>query len=281
MTAEEFDSDGLALLFLILGVSALLFTFVAYVITGDDNDDDAMERDFFVDLPPSPTMEIDGMVVSLGGGRGSAMRIINERFIEALPHYPPNALPPVLPTNDVCAICLEDLHPLPPIPSESMQDDALDIAPTEGGQTSLLGKKKRKCKSHSGTLRTIIELPCEHFFHENCITPWLYFRSAECPLCKKDVRESARARYSSPSISRGDVDGGENAPEFLPESPEQLSDGSEAGAGLLGSIFGYFFAAPPSINNNSSSTEDTTTATNTTAADSQTLMPEQSAPGAF
>jgi hypothetical protein len=32
----------------------------------------------------------------------------------------------------------------------------------------------------------ILTLPCEHFFHENCLTPWL-IKSNLCPMCKQDA----------------------------------------------------------------------------------------------
>lgn len=38
------------------------------------------------------------------------------------------------------------------------------------------------------------ELPCGHCFHRECIQPWLLYRSAECPLCKNDVRVGMKNR---------------------------------------------------------------------------------------
>eukprot|EP00042_Codosiga_hollandica_P037929 m.303899 g.303899 ORF g.303899 m.303899 type:complete len:294 (+) comp55259_c0_seq2:214-1095(+) len=32
----------------------------------------------------------------------------------------------------------------------------------------------------------VTTLPCRHFFHQSCITPWLRERSRSCPFCKRD-----------------------------------------------------------------------------------------------
>lgn len=34
------------------------------------------------------------------------------------------------------------------------------------------------------------KLPCNHFFHEECIKAWLCQEKTSCPVCRKDVRES-------------------------------------------------------------------------------------------
>lgn len=43
-------------------------------------------------------------------------------------------------------------------------------------------------------------LPCFHAYHDTCITPWLYFRSPCCPLCKADVRTPPPLRYRLRSV---------------------------------------------------------------------------------
>ena len=44
-------------------------------------------------------------------------------------------------------------------------------------------------------------LPCFHAYHDTCITPWLYFRSPCCPLCKADVRSPPPLRYRLGSMA--------------------------------------------------------------------------------
>lgn len=42
------------------------------------------------------------------------------------------------------------------------------------------------CLDHFKKGEDILTLPCEHFFHENCLTPWL-IKSNLCPMCKRDA----------------------------------------------------------------------------------------------
>ncbi|CAB5367869.1 unnamed protein product [Rhizophagus irregularis] len=35
---------------------------------------------------------------------------------------------------------------------------------------------------------TVILLPCKHWYHVECIDPWLTTKSSSCPLCKTDCR---------------------------------------------------------------------------------------------
>eukprot|EP01025_Chloroclados_australasicus_P052995 TRINITY_DN6196_c0_g2_i1.p1 TRINITY_DN6196_c0_g2~~TRINITY_DN6196_c0_g2_i1.p1 ORF type:complete len:286 (+),score=28.53 TRINITY_DN6196_c0_g2_i1:89-859(+) len=48
----------------------------------------------------------------------------------------------------------------------------------------------------------VMSLPCMHFYHPNCITPWMkrQGKQATCPVCKQFIFE-----YSSPVISEPEV----------------------------------------------------------------------------
>lgn len=34
----------------------------------------------------------------------------------------------------------------------------------------------------------VAKLPCNHYYHKNCIGVWLMEKSCKCPLCKRDMR---------------------------------------------------------------------------------------------
>jgi hypothetical protein len=42
-----------------------------------------------------------------------------------------------------------------------------------------------------------ILLPCNHYFHADCIIPWLSERQAKCPLCKYDVLDYVKDQIIS------------------------------------------------------------------------------------
>ena len=57
------------------------------------------------------------------------------------------------------------------------------ITPTENDLAYMLCKECTICKEDYKTEEKLIELPCKHTFHEDCILPWLNIHSS-CPTCR-------------------------------------------------------------------------------------------------
>lgn len=102
-----------------------------------------------------------------------AIRIIEPEVIARWTHYSSDNF--VSFTNDACPICLEELG-------------NVNSAPSGLNTRKPRFQFSRGARSNASNQGLIVELPCGHYFHEWCVTPWLYFRSSECPLCKWDVR---------------------------------------------------------------------------------------------
>ncbi len=45
------------------------------------------------------------------------------------------------------------------------------------------------CMEHFDENEKITTLPCKHFYHTDCIKPWLLNNNVVCPLCKQDTRQ--------------------------------------------------------------------------------------------
>ncbi|NXX99240.1 RN115 ligase, partial [Centropus bengalensis] len=43
------------------------------------------------------------------------------------------------------------------------------------------------CKEEYAVAEQVRQLPCNHFFHSNCIVPWLELHDT-CPVCRKSLK---------------------------------------------------------------------------------------------
>lgn len=51
-------------------------------------------------------------------------------------------------------------------------------------------------------IRSIVQvLPCQHFYHVECIDPWIEFQSGSCPLCKQDAIAIGKILLSANAIT--------------------------------------------------------------------------------
>ena len=83
---------------------------------------------------------------------------LGETETRALPQKPFVQVRRESSTKDTCAICVEEFQ----------EDDTTRV------------------------------LPCKHFFHPDCIDPWLISHSSVCPLCKQSVRPSETRQQRQP-----------------------------------------------------------------------------------
>ena len=72
----------------------------------------------------------------------------------------------------------------------------------------------------------ILTLPCKHYFHKACITPWLTQRQRLCPLCKRDPVATERTPLL-PTLRNSAADTSETA------GSDVVVDGNEAARPLL------------------------------------------------
>nr|XP_010300469.1 PREDICTED: E3 ubiquitin-protein ligase RNF115-like [Balearica regulorum gibbericeps] len=57
------------------------------------------------------------------------------------------------------------------------------------------------CKEDYTVAEQVRQLPCNHFFHSNCIVPWLELHDT-CPVCRKSLKgEDSTRQTQNPEAS--------------------------------------------------------------------------------
>jgi hypothetical protein len=62
----------------------------------------------------------------------------------------------------------------------------LDLNGAGGWKESYVGKCCAICKSEFDEKEDIVEIPCSHIFHEECISEWVKYKP-ECPICRGGI----------------------------------------------------------------------------------------------
>ena len=103
-----------------------------------------------------------------------------------------------------------------------------------------------------------IQMPCKHFFHRDCLTPWLVEHNT-CPTCRAEVEEEPQAPPAAPTPAaelqffhggtpgeqRWDAaDGAADDPAVEQLIPDGDPQGMMGGAGGLGGLFGQGMFPP-------------------------------------
>ena len=70
---------------------------------------------------------------------------------------------------------------------ESDQLKSINI--TEENKEEFKEKDCNICLEQFNTNNELKVLPCNHFFHKDCIKEWLCNEKVNCPICRKDIRE--------------------------------------------------------------------------------------------
>ena len=90
-----------------------------------------------------------------------------------------------------------DMYPMPTMPAMEDVRTTLDDEDSDNIKKVTLENKLEQnciiCMSSMDKEQEVAELPCEHFFHSDCIGPWLKEYNYKCPICRKEV---GKAKYN-------------------------------------------------------------------------------------
>ncbi|CAD7950618.1 unnamed protein product [Amoebophrya sp. A120] len=111
----------------------------------------------------------------------------------------------------------------PPLPVDVLkllvQGRVVDLWTPRTQVAELEGKPCAVCCDEFTGTDVVINLPCQHVFHQECVLEWFTRGNRECPLCRRDVEETL---HHSPTSSYGH---GVNASATSPDTfycPEAL-----------------------------------------------------------
>ena len=70
-----------------------------------------------------------------------------------------------------------------------LTDKEFEQLPEITDNNSLCEEKCNICLEEFGKEETLIQLPCKHIFHKNCIKEWLTKQSTKCPICRNCCKQ--------------------------------------------------------------------------------------------
>lgn len=121
-------------------------------------------------------------------------------------HFPVTQQMPIWPTNNENLTVftnymhlLLDAEQLLGINPETMEDVKVTLTDEEFAKletkpwsedTQNTDTQCNVCLEHYAPGNSVTKLPCNHYFHTECIRSWLCGEKINCPMCRHDIRES-------------------------------------------------------------------------------------------